>query len=141
MLPYKKAVTESCINRFPGTYGFSRPACFATILRSGLIAAPPYSHYVHFDVAKRHILGHPSSAFVPRHEIILNPHLISQKLITFLEELQCNATGLPSIILPSSEKSAIITAHSMGGLIARHAVNQRGWSSLRRRSSVLYQHL
>ena len=55
----------------------------------------------------------------------LSPHLISQKLITFLEELQCNATGLPNIVLPSSEKGAIILAHSMGGLITRHAVNQR----------------
>ena len=55
----------------------------------------------------------------------LSPHLISQKLITFLEELQYNATGLPSIVLPSSEKGATIIAHSMGGLITRHAVNQR----------------
>ena len=50
----------------------------------------------------------------------LSPHLTSRKLITFLEELQCNATGLPS-----SEKGAFIIAHSMGGLIARHVVNQR----------------
>ena len=50
----------------------------------------------------------------------LSPHLLSKKLITFLEGLQCNATNVPKI-----EKGAIIIAHSMGGLITRHAVNQR----------------
>ena len=50
----------------------------------------------------------------------LSPHLLSKKLIAFLEGLQCNATDVPS-----SEKGATIIAHSMGGLITRHAVNQR----------------
>ena len=50
----------------------------------------------------------------------LSPHLLSKKLITFLEGLQCNATNVPR-----NEKGAIIIAHSMGGLITRHAVNQR----------------
>ena len=50
----------------------------------------------------------------------LSPHLLSKRLIAFLEELQCNATSVPS-----SEKGAMIIAHSMGGLITRHAVNQR----------------
>ena len=50
----------------------------------------------------------------------LSPHLLSKRLVTFLEKLQCNATGVPR-----SEKGALIIAHSMGGLITRHAVNQR----------------
>ena len=50
----------------------------------------------------------------------LSPHLLSKRLIAFLEGLQCNATGVPS-----NEKGAIIIAHSMGGLITRHAINQR----------------
>ena len=50
----------------------------------------------------------------------LSPHLLSKGLVTFLEKLQCNVTGVPR-----SEKGALIIAHSMGGLITRHAVNQR----------------
>ena len=50
----------------------------------------------------------------------LSPHLLSKKLIAFLEGLQSNATGVLS-----SEKGATIIAHSMGGLITRHAINQR----------------
>ncbi len=50
----------------------------------------------------------------------LSPHLLSKRFIAFLEELQCNATGVPG-----SEKGAMIIAHSMGGLITRHAINQR----------------
>ena len=50
----------------------------------------------------------------------LSPHLLSKRLLAFLKELQCNATGAPS-----SEKGAMIIAHSMGGLITRHAVNQQ----------------
>ena len=50
----------------------------------------------------------------------LSPHLLSKRLLAFLEGLQCNATGVPR-----SEKGAMIITHSMGGLITRHAVNQR----------------
>ena len=50
----------------------------------------------------------------------LSPHLLSKKLIAFLEGLQSNATDVPR-----KEKGAIVIAHSMGGLLARHAVNQR----------------
>lgn len=52
----------------------------------------------------------------------LSPHLLSRRLVRFLERLQCNgnANGVPD-----HEKGAIILAHSMGGLITRHSVNQR----------------
>lgn len=50
----------------------------------------------------------------------LSPHLLSRRLLAFLQELQCNASNVPS-----HEKGATIIAHSMGGLITRHAVNQR----------------
>ena len=50
----------------------------------------------------------------------LSPHLLSKRLIAFLEGIRCNATGVPE-----SEKGAMIIAHSMGGLITRHAINQR----------------
>ena len=50
----------------------------------------------------------------------LSPHLLSRRFIDFLEKLQCNHHGVPD-----HGKGAMIIAHSMGGLIARHAVNQR----------------
>ena len=50
----------------------------------------------------------------------LSPHLLSRRLIEFLERLPSNAAGVSS-----HEKGAIVLAHSMGGLITRHSVNQR----------------
>ena len=50
----------------------------------------------------------------------LSPHLLSRRLITFLENLPCNQ---PSV--PKAERGAWIIAHSLGGLIVRHAINQR----------------
>lgn len=47
----------------------------------------------------------------------LNPHLLSRKLKKFLEGLPCN--------VPGKEKGALVIAHSLGGLITRHVVNQR----------------
>ena len=50
----------------------------------------------------------------------LSPHLQSRRLIEFLENLPCNANDAPD-----HKKGATIIAHSMGGLITRHSVNQR----------------
>lgn len=50
----------------------------------------------------------------------LSPHLLSRRLISFLETLQSNASDVPA-----KEKGATMLAHSMGGLITRHVVNQR----------------
>ncbi|KAF9886061.1 hypothetical protein FE257_012118 [Aspergillus nanangensis] len=50
----------------------------------------------------------------------LSPHLLSKKLIKFLEGLPCNAPDVPR-----EKRGAYVVAHSLGGLIARHAVNQR----------------
>lgn len=47
----------------------------------------------------------------------LNPHVLSRKLKEFLEGLACN--------VPGKEKGALVIAHSLGGLITRHVVNQR----------------
>ncbi|KAF2259317.1 hypothetical protein CC78DRAFT_71384 [Lojkania enalia] len=49
----------------------------------------------------------------------LSPHILSRKLIEYLRTLPCNQPGTPP------EKSgAIVIAHSLGGLITRHAINQ-----------------
>lgn len=48
----------------------------------------------------------------------LSPHLLSRRLVEFLERLPCNRPGIPK-----HERGATVIAHSMGGLITRHAVN------------------
>ncbi|KAK4505742.1 hypothetical protein PRZ48_003707 [Zasmidium cellare] len=50
----------------------------------------------------------------------LHPLHLSKKLIKYLESLPSNQ---PSV--PKSQRGAIVVAHSLGGLITRHAVNQR----------------
>ncbi|KAI0881933.1 uncharacterized protein GGS22DRAFT_52523 [Annulohypoxylon maeteangense] len=50
----------------------------------------------------------------------LSPHILSRRLIKFLEQLPSNqGKGLPE------DMGAMVIAHSLGGLITRHAVNQR----------------
>ncbi|KAL6720591.1 hypothetical protein ACLMJK_002515 [Lecanora helva] len=50
----------------------------------------------------------------------LSPHLNSRRLLAFLLELRCNHADTPE-----DERGATVIAHSMGGLITRHAINQR----------------
>ena len=54
----------------------------------------------------------------------LSPHILSRQLIAFLETLPCNqdnGAGQPR----KAGRGALVIAHSLGGLIVRHAVNQR----------------
>jgi pimeloyl-ACP methyl ester carboxylesterase len=50
----------------------------------------------------------------------LSPHLLSRKLVEFLEKLPSNQRGVPK-----EQRGALVIAHSLGGVITRHAVNQR----------------
>jgi hypothetical protein len=50
----------------------------------------------------------------------LSPHFLSRRMIRFLESLPCNQPGVPP-----EKRGAVIIAHSLGGLIVRHAINQR----------------
>ncbi|KAL7626565.1 hypothetical protein AAE478_003337 [Parahypoxylon ruwenzoriense] len=50
----------------------------------------------------------------------LSPHLLSRKLVAFMEQLPSNQGQGP----PES-RGAWVISHSLGGLITRHAVNQR----------------
>ncbi|KAI4274959.1 MAG: hypothetical protein L6R38_005992 [Xanthoria sp. 2 TBL-2021] len=50
----------------------------------------------------------------------LSPHLLSRRLIRYLENLLSNTDTSKG-----GERGAIVIAHSLGGLITRHAVNQR----------------
>jgi hypothetical protein len=53
----------------------------------------------------------------------LSPHLLSRKLTAFLEKLPSNQPGSDGT-LPET-RGALVVAHSLGGLITRHVVNQR----------------
>ncbi|SMR47136.1 unnamed protein product [Zymoseptoria tritici ST99CH_3D1] len=50
----------------------------------------------------------------------LHPTYLSKQLIEFLEGLPCNQRGVAE-----KDRGATVIAHSLGGLITRHAVNQR----------------
>lgn len=50
----------------------------------------------------------------------LSPHLLSAQLIQFLETLECNSPETPP-----EDRGATVIAHSLGGLVTRHAVNKR----------------
>jgi pimeloyl-ACP methyl ester carboxylesterase len=50
----------------------------------------------------------------------LSPHRLSKELRAFLEALPCNSPNQPS-----NQRGAFVIAHSLGGLITRHVVNQR----------------
>ena len=50
----------------------------------------------------------------------LSPHLLSRKMIEYLEKLPCNQPGVPA-----EKRGAVVIAHSLGGLITRHVINQR----------------
>lgn len=50
----------------------------------------------------------------------LSPDLLSEKFIKFLESLECNHPETPP-----EKRGATVIAHSLGGLITRHAVNLR----------------
>ena len=51
----------------------------------------------------------------------LSPHLLSQKLTAYLDKLPLNQPGENGSVPPG----ALVIAHSLGGLITRHVVNQR----------------
>ncbi|KAH7109854.1 hypothetical protein B0J11DRAFT_544775 [Dendryphion nanum] len=48
----------------------------------------------------------------------LSPHILSRKLTEFVKALPCNQPGVPP-----EKRGAIVLAHSLGGLITRHAIN------------------
>lgn len=50
----------------------------------------------------------------------LSPHRLSRKLVEFIEKLPSNHPSTPP-----EQRGALVIAHSLGGLITRHAVNQR----------------
>ncbi|KAF2728614.1 hypothetical protein EJ04DRAFT_516485 [Polyplosphaeria fusca] len=49
----------------------------------------------------------------------LSPHILSKRLIEYLKSLPCNQPGTPP-----GKRGAVVIAHSLGGLVTRHAINQ-----------------
>lgn len=54
----------------------------------------------------------------------LSPDLLSKQFISFLERLPCNRVGPDGVQPPKNRRGATVIAHSLGGLITRHAVNK-----------------
>lgn len=87
------------------------------------------SHIGPVDICRRLLRYlHKSSRARPGHLRVhnygydwrLSPHLLSRQLISFLESLECNKPGGRG-----GARGAVVIAHSLGGMITRHAVNQR----------------
>ncbi|KAF3907008.1 hypothetical protein AA313_de0201632 [Arthrobotrys entomopaga] len=71
----------------------------------------------------------------------LSPRLNSEKLVAFMTNLPCNRMATPKSDIPGigelwHDEGPFVIAHSLGGLITRHAVNQR--PDLFRCGGVLY---
>lgn len=54
----------------------------------------------------------------------LSPAMLSKQLVSFLEGLQCNQVSSNGAQPHKGPRGATVIAHSLGGLITRHAVNQ-----------------
>jgi hypothetical protein len=95
-----------------------------TIFPSGIL-----SHIGPIDIARR-LLKHLNKCPNTKNNHLrvhdwgydwrLSPDLLGQRLISFLESLECNHPETPP-----EKRGAIVIAHSLGGLITRWAVNQR----------------
>lgn len=67
---------------------------------------------------------HPRRVWEYGYDWRLSPHILSKQLIEYLEKLPCNQGsdhGQPR----QPGRGALVIAHSLGGLIVRHAINQR----------------
>ena len=94
-----------------------------------IIPSGTLSHIGPIDICRR-LLRHLHKAPNYRNGILrvhdygydwrLSPHRLCRRLILFLEKLECNQPSTPP-----KQRGAWIIAHSLGGLIVRHAVNQR----------------
>lgn len=98
-------------------------------MQEHIVASGMLSHIGPIDMGRRLIkrLRHCKNAREGRLRVYdygydwrLSPALLSRRLVKILETLPSNASDVPR-----RERGATVIAHSMGGLITRHAVNQR----------------
>ena len=98
-------------------------------MQSSIVPSGMLTHIGPVDMGRRLIkrLRHCKNAQEGRLRVFdygydwrLSPALLSRRLIEILKMLPSNAASVPR-----HERGATVLAHSMGGLITRHAVNQR----------------
>ncbi|KAF3940104.1 hypothetical protein ABW19_dt0205705 [Dactylella cylindrospora] len=104
------------------------------------------SHIAGVDISRRLIKKLRSNSKVRLHVFSydwrLSPRLASEKLVAFMANLPCNRSPTPKSGRPGSisdlwnDDGPFVIAHSLGGLITRHAVNQR--PDLFRCGGILY---
>lgn len=98
-------------------------------MRETIVGSEMLSHIGPIDMGRRLLKRLRSSTYAQEGKLRihdygydwrLSPHLLSRRFIEFLDKLPSNAESVPK-----AERGAVIIAHSLGGLITRHAVNQR----------------
>lgn len=98
-------------------------------MRESIVPSGVLSHIGPVDICRR-LLRHLKRSSRDRPDQLrihnygydwrLSPSLLSTQLIQFLETLPCNRNDVTG-----RQRGAVVIAHSLGGVITRHAVNQR----------------
>ncbi|KAF3288245.1 hypothetical protein TWF970_005329 [Orbilia oligospora] len=104
------------------------------LMEEKVVATDMLSHLAGVDISRRLMKKLRSNPNVRLHVFAydwrLSPHLNSEKLVLFMANLPCNRMASKSEH-PSSigdlwhEDGPFVIAHSLGGLITRHAINRR----------------
>ncbi|KAK6346431.1 hypothetical protein TWF730_010753 [Orbilia blumenaviensis] len=104
------------------------------LMEEKVVATDMLSHLAGVDISRRLIKKLRSNPNVRLHIFAydwrLSPHLNSEKLVVFMANLPCNQTTLKSEHQSNigdvwREDGPFVIAHSLGGLITRHAINRR----------------
>ncbi|KAK6332178.1 hypothetical protein TWF718_002710 [Orbilia javanica] len=103
------------------------------LMEEKVIATDMLSHLAGVDISRRLIKKLRSNPNVRLHVFAydwrLSPHLNSEKLVLFMANLPCNRMASKSeqtsIRDLWHEDGPFVIAHSLGGLITRHAINRR----------------
>lgn len=104
------------------------------LMEEKVVATDMLSHLAGVDISRRLIKKLRSNTNVRLHVFAydwrLSPHLNSEKLVLFMANLPCNRTATKSEHSSSigdmwHEDGPFVIAHSLGGLITRHAINRR----------------
>ncbi|KAK6505937.1 hypothetical protein TWF506_010867 [Arthrobotrys conoides] len=104
------------------------------LMEEKVVATDMLSHLAGVDISRRLMKKLRSNPNVRLHVFAydwrLSPHLNSEKLVLFMANLPCNRTASKlehsnSIGDLWHEDGPFVIAHSLGGLITRHAINRR----------------
>ncbi|KAK6539860.1 hypothetical protein TWF694_008701 [Orbilia ellipsospora] len=115
------------------------------LMEEKVVATDMLSNLAGVDISRRLIRKLRTNPKVRLHVFAydwrLSPRLNSEKLVAFMTNLPCNRMVTPKPDIPGigelwHDEGPFVIAHSLGGLITRHAVNQR--PDLFRCGGVLY---